>query len=75
MGKLVVDDTHHTGKIMVPSTITITMPDGDMALNIAEALHALLDKAQCGGDFDINGHHIGHDMCNYTITLKRGEPK
>ena len=75
MGKFIIDDSDHDGRWYAPCKITIDLFDADVAKRVAEILHEALDKAQCGGDWSLNGKEVGHDLGNYTITLKRGEPK
>ena len=75
MGKFVVDDSDFDGHWYSPCRITIDLFDADAAKRVAEILHEALGKAQCGGDWSLDGRHVGHDLSNYTITVKRGEPK
>ena len=70
--EFVKDNSRSSGKWCQPCTITLKMMDADHATQLANALNELLSKAAQGGDFALDGHHIGHDVQVQALTLVVG---
>lgn len=70
--QFIVDKTGSNGKWSQPCTIVLKLNDADHATQLANALNDLLTKAAQGGDFSLNGQHIGHDVNVQSMTLTVG---